>query len=120
MKKKSVLMLIILSILALTLTAAAKAPHITKVSLESMSFMKEKGVTFKFLVEGDFKKSDLKGKVMVDGNTIKLYCNYSGDAAPVVVTCTAFKGTAAKYAGKLGVVTLVGHSFSFTVPARQK
>jgi hypothetical protein len=110
-------MLVILSIMALTFASAFRSPIITQVSLVSVGYLKEKGVTFKFLVDGKIKKADLKGDVKVDGRTIRLHCNYGGDIAPIVIVCTADKATA-KLAGLRGTVTLSGKSFGFTVPAR--
>jgi hypothetical protein len=111
-------MLVILSILAFTFTSAFKSPRVIKVNLISVDFQREKGVTFKFWMDGDLRKSDLKGNVLVKGNSLRLYCNYSGDATPTVVVCTSAKGTAARYAGRLAVVSVAGHSFYFTVPSR--
>jgi hypothetical protein len=110
-------MLVILSILAFGFSSAFSSPAVSSVRLLSVNYMKEKGVTFKFKVDGNFKKSDLRGSVLVAGKTLRLYCNYGGDPAPATVTCTSYKGTA-KYAGSAGVVSLVGRSFYFTVPAR--
>ena len=122
MKKKFIFIFVVLSILALTLTSAftplkTKTPPVLRVSLLSVNFLEEKGVTFKFLVDGDVKKSGLQGKVYVSNKTLRLYCNYSGDATPVTVTCTSAKGTA-KFAGASGIVSVAGHSFYFVVPAR--
>jgi hypothetical protein len=117
LNKKFVSILVVLSTLAFTFTSAFKTPHVTQISLQSVTYLKEKGVTFKFLANGDFKRSDLQGNVVVNGKSIRLYCNYSGDPAPVVVVCTAAKGTA-KLAGNKGIVFIAGRSFLFTVPAR--
>jgi hypothetical protein len=117
MRKKLTFILVILSMLALTITSAFTTPRVTQVSLLSVTFKEEKGVTFRFLMDGDFKKANLKGNVVIDGKTRKLYCNYGGDPAPVVVICTAPGGTA-KSAGRPGVVNVAGRSFYFVVPAR--
>ena len=118
MNKKLIYMLVIVSILAFSLASAFTSARVITVSLQSVNFLREKGVTFKFMVDGDVRKSDIKGNVVVSGQKLALYCNYSGDPAPVTVTCTSAKGTAARFAGKFGVVTVAGHSFGFTVPAR--
>ena len=117
MKIKPIFILIVLSILALTLTSAFTSPRVNKVSLISVRFLEEKGVTFKFRVDGDVRKSDLQGNVLVNGKTLRLYCNYSGDPTPVVVVCTSAKGTA-KFAGNVGIVSIAGHSFYFVIPAK--
>lgn len=118
MNKKLIVILVALSIMAFSFTTAFAKPRVIKVSMLSVAFLHEKGVTFKFLVEGDVRKSDMKGNVKIDGKSLRLYCNYSGDSAPVVVVCTSAKGTAARHAGRFGVVTVAGHAFGFTVPAR--
>ena len=117
MNKKLIRILVVLSILALSVTSAFSSPTVTQVKLLSVNYMNEKGVTFKFLVDGNFRKSKLQGNVTVNGKSIKLYCNYGGDSTPVVVVCTAYKGTA-KFAGHVGVVTVAGRSFRFVIPAR--
>lgn len=117
MNKNFIHVLVILSILAFAFASAFRQPAVTQINLLSVSYLREKGVTFKFLVDGDFKKSDLQGSVLVSGKTLRLYCNYGGDQAPVVVVCTSYKGTA-KHAGNLGIVSLAGRAFYFTVPAR--
>jgi len=117
MFRKLTFILVILSLMAFTITSAFTSPRVTQIRLLSVSFMEEKGVTFKFLVDGNFKKSSLQGSVVVDGKTRKLYCNYGGDPAPAVVTCTAPGGTA-KSAGRPGIINIAGRSFYFIVPAR--
>ena len=117
MNKKLISMLVILSILAFTFATAFTPPKITRISLLSVNFMREKGVTLKFLVDGNFRKSELQGSVTVDGKSLRLYCNYGGDPAPVVVTCTSAKGTA-KFAGGVGLVSIAGRTFRIIVPAR--
>ncbi len=115
--KRLFVILVLLSILTFTVGSAFKSPAITQIQLLSVSFKEEKGVTFKFLVVGDIRRNDLKGNVLVGSKSLKLYCNYSGDLSPAVVTCTSAKGTA-KLAGRYGVVYIAGHTFGFTVPAR--
>ena len=110
--------LVLISILVLVATSAFKAREPLHVSLLSVDFLKEKGVTLKFMVEGDARKSSLKGSIVVAGKTLRLHCNDNGDPTPRVVVCTAQKATAARYAGKPAVVTLAGYSFYFKVPAR--
>jgi len=122
MKKKFIFVFVVLSILALSLTSAftplkTKTPPVLRISLSSVNFLEEKGVTFKFLVDGDVKKSGLQGKVFIGNTVLRLYCNYSGDATPVTVNCTSAKATA-KFAGSVGIVSVAGYSFYFVVPAR--
>jgi hypothetical protein len=116
-KPRFIYIIVILALLAVPLTSAFQKPAVTQIQLLSVSYLKEKGVTFKFMIDGDFKKNDLKGTVNVAEKKFRLYCNYFGDAAPTVVVCTSDKGTA-KYAGKSGYVTIAGRSFWFKVPAR--
>jgi hypothetical protein len=118
LNKKLSLILVIISILAFTFASAFAPARVINISLISTSFLREKGVTFKFLATGDLRKTDFKGSVTVGGQSLKLYCNYSGDPAPTTVTCTSAKGTAARFAGKTGIVFVGGYSFVFTVPAR--
>lgn len=115
--KRLFVILVLLSILTFTVGSAFKSPAITQIQLLSVSFKEEKGVTFKFLVVGDIRRNDLKGNVLVGSKSLKLYCNYSGDLSPAVVTCTSAKGTV-KLAGRYGVVYIARHTFGFTVPAR--
>jgi hypothetical protein len=117
MKTRFLFTVVILALLAVPLTSAFQKPSVTQIQLLSVSYLKEKGVTFKFMINGDFKKNDLKGTVVVSDKKFRLYCNYFGDAAPTVVICTSDKGTA-KYAGKPGYVNIAGRSFWFKVPAR--
>jgi hypothetical protein len=117
MYRKLTFVLVILSMLALLVTSAFTTSRVTNVTLLSVSYLREKGVTFKFLMDGNFKKIDLKGSVFTDGRTIRLYCNYGGDPAPVLVVCTADSGTA-KFAGQPATVSVAGRSFYFVIPAR--
>ena len=117
MSKRIAFSLVILSILAFLFTSAFKpAPRPVDVTLLSVSYKREKGVTFKFLVDGNVRKSDLKGKVYVSNKALRLYCNYAGDPTPTTVTCTSQKATV-KYAGRPAMVVLAGHSYYFVVPA---
>ena len=114
MNKKLISILVILSMLAFLLTSAFSAPRVTSVSLVSVAFREEKGVTFKFRVDG-FKTQDLKGSVVVDGQTLKLRCGHSGDSTDLLV-CISEKATAARFSGHKAVVLLEGYSFWFSIP----
>lgn len=116
MKKNFLFSLAILSILAFLGASAFRSRNVD-IGLESVGYMREKGVTFKFLVSGDVRKNDLKGGVLTGNQRIGLHCNYRGDPTPLVVVCTAAKGTA-KLAGQPAIVSVGGHSFFFTIPAR--
>lgn len=117
MSRKIVFSLIILSILTFLFTSAFTSQRSLNISLQSVAYKREKGVTFKFLVNGDVRKNDLKGNVQISDRRLSLHCNYAGDSTPVVVVCTAQKATA-QFAGQPAVVTVAGHSFYFIIPAR--
>ncbi len=119
MNKKLTLTLVIISILVFTFASAFNTqPSITGVSLLSVKFQKEKGVTLKFLVTGDFHKKDLQGYILVGGKKVGLFCPYNDIPSPAVVTCHAAQGTAARYAGRRGMVYLAGVIFPISIPAR--
>jgi hypothetical protein len=125
MNKKLLYLLLIISVLATTVGAAATpttvsaaAPSaITKVTLLQADFMEEKGMIFKFKVEGTFKENQLKGNLRIGGKDIKLRCRYNKNKA--IAQCTAPGGTAANYAGKYAVVSLSGFYFWVLVPKRK-
>jgi hypothetical protein len=118
MHKKMISFLVILSLMSFMFTSAFKPTPPIQISLTSVQFLKEKGVTFKFQMAGNIKRADLKGSVLVGGKTLRLYCNSkAGIKTNSVVVCTSPAGTA-KYAGSVGVVFLAGRSFIFITPAR--
>ena len=118
MNKKIISMLVVLSLMSFYFTSAFKPAPVQKVTLLSVQFLEEKGVTFKFLMEGQFKKADLKGTVLVSGKELRLYCNAKPETKTSrIVVCTSPAGTA-KYAGTLGIVFLAGRSYIFVTPAR--
>jgi hypothetical protein len=124
MKKNVLFILVILSILASMLgTAAAPMADSAKAKIESVSliqatFMKEKGMIFKFQVVGTFTEKDLKGTLLVKGKSIKLRCRYQTSID--IVQCTAPGGTATSFAGKSAVVSLNGFNFWVQVPAKKE
>jgi riboflavin synthase alpha subunit len=114
MSKKLIFILVLVSLLAAMLTTASAAPvGITKVTLLEAVYLREKGVTFKFRIEGKFNQKRLPGTVTFDGKVANLRCNVNDG----LVVCTAPKATA-KYAGARGYVTLAGFSFPVVIPAR--
>jgi hypothetical protein len=119
MYKKIVLIMMLLSLLTVTVATAAAPAKITSVQLLSIAFKEEKGVMFKFAVQGDVTKTDLRsGTLFVDGKFVKLHCSYNAKAH--YVWCTAPGGTAKSFAGKWGVVSFGGFTFSVTIPAKGK
>jgi hypothetical protein len=119
MYKRLIFILIVISILA-TLFGVAAAPVAKEekksVKLVSVGYYHEKGVVFKFKLTGEFKDSELKGSVSVDGKNIKVYC-VRKEAGPVNAQCVAASSTS-QMAGKEGVIAFAGKSFTFTVPKR--
>jgi hypothetical protein len=83
------------------------------VTLLETIYLKEKGVTFKFLIEGTGNFKKLTGTLNFDGKVGKLHCNVNDN----LVVCTAPKATA-QHAGTYGYVTLAGFSFPVVIPAR--
>ena len=117
MKRKLVLIFLALSILVFFSSSAFITPYL-QVQLLSSGYVKDKGVTFKFLLTGDIHPRDIKGVVVINKKNIKLHCNFPGKGpSSITMTCTAFKGTAAKYSGESGIVILAGQPFWFRVPA---
>lgn len=124
MKKSILFVFVIISILA-SLAGIAAAPmtapaaaKIESVTLVQATFMKEKGMIFKFKVVGTFSEKELKGSLLVQGKSIKLRCRYNKSAD--IVQCTAPGGTSANFSGKSAVVTLNGFGFWVTVPTKEK
>jgi hypothetical protein len=122
MRKSFLFVLVIVSMLvSLGMSAAAPMPapavaKITGVTLLEATFMKEKGMIFKFKATGTFSEKELKGSLTVKGKSIKLRCRYhSGND---IVQCTAPGGTATNFAGKSAVVSLNGFGFWVQVPAK--
>ncbi|MDX9991224.1 MAG: hypothetical protein RBS68_04155 [Anaerolineales bacterium] len=122
MRKSFLFVLVVVSMLAsLALSASAPMPapataKITGVTLVEATFMKEKGMIFKFKVTGTFDEKELKGFLAVKDKNIKLRCRYH--PGNDVVQCTAPGGTATNFAGKSAVVTLNGFGFWVQVPAK--
>jgi hypothetical protein len=114
MRKKLIFILVLVSLLAVFVTTAAAPVGITRVTLVETVYLREKGVTFRFQMEGNASRNLLQGTITFDGITAKLRCknNHNGQ-----VICTAPGGTA-KHAGASGYVTLAGFSFPVVIPAR--
>jgi hypothetical protein len=115
MSKKLVLTMLLVSLLAVIFATAAAPAVVKRMTLVETVFLREKGVTFKFQVEGNFRESDLKGYLVVEGKSLKLRCNYNDGAG--LLNCTAPGGTA-KFAGTSGYITMAGFSFVVYIPAR--
>jgi hypothetical protein len=118
MYKRLVLILALIAVLT-TLVGVAATPVVNvearSVRLLKVGYYGEKGVVFKFQLTGDFKDKELKGSVFVDGKTVKVYCVRKariGGAQCVAASITS------RQAGKMGVITFAGFSFTFIVPAR--
>jgi hypothetical protein len=112
---------LVLTLLAVLFSAFASprpvaASNITGITLVETVYLREKGVTFKFRVSGEFTEREMKGTfTVVGGKTGKLRCNYNDGAGLVV--CTAPPATA-QSAGSTGIATLAGYSFYIIIPAR--
>lgn len=123
MKNKFFVILIILSIFGSLIGSAAaplSAPEkakIERVTLIESTFLKEKGMVFRFKVTGTFTEKDLKGSLLVQGKTIRLRCRYQ--RAMDLVQCTAPGGTSSNFAGKTAVVSLNGFNFWIAVPSKE-
>lgn len=123
MKKKFLFIFVILFLFAAVAgLAAAPMPapttaKIERVSLVEATFMKEKGMIFKFKVTGTFSEKELKGSLLVNGKSIKLRCRHHPKND--IVQCTAPGGTAAKFAGKQAIVSLNGFNFWVSIPAKK-
>lgn len=124
MTKKMLFLLVILSMLAsfsgmaAAPMAAPAAAKIEKVTLVQATFMKEKGMIFKFKVVGTFTEKELKGSLLVKGKSIKLRCRYH--AKNDIVQCTAPGGTSTNFAGKTALVSLNGFTFWVKVPSKKE
>jgi hypothetical protein len=124
MTKKMLFLLVILSMLAsfsgmaAAPMAAPTAAKIEKVTLVQATFMKEKGMIFKFKVVGTFTEKELKGSLLVKGKSIKLRCRHH--AKNDIVQCTAPGGTSTNFAGKTALVSLNGFNFWVKVPAKKE
>lgn len=101
---------------AFTTTPAMTNAGSRSVKLVSMTYMKEKGIVFKFHLNGSFKKEELRGKILVDKDVRTMRCvlNDSG----VDVLCIAQGATAGLHAGKKAYVFFAGFSFLVTLPDR--
>ena len=118
MKNKLILIFLTISIMTFLFASAYQTAPGLRIQLLSTSFIKDKGVTFKFLLEGEIHKRDIKGIIVINKKNVKLHCNFEDKKSPISLTCTAFKGTAAKYSGESGIVILAGQPFWFRVPAQ--
>jgi hypothetical protein len=112
MGKKTLIILMLVSVLAAVFATASVIKNIT---LVETAYLREKGVTFKFRIDGEFRESELRGTLALENKTVKLHCNYNDGAGLLV--CTAPSGTA-KYAGSQGYITLAGFSFQVVIPER--
>ena len=115
MSKKLVLMMLLISMLAALFSTAAAPMTVKRITLVETVYLREKGVTFKFQVEGEVKEKELKGYLVLEGKSLKLRCNYNDGSG--LLNCTAPGGTA-KYAGSSGYISLAGFSFWVSIPAR--
>ena len=116
MRKRFMLTLVLISILAALWGVAAAPEQKRSVSLVETNYYREKGVVFKFKLSGEFKDNELKGSVLVDKKTIKVYCvrTKNGGAQCVAASVTS------RLAGKQGIIKFAGYSFAFIVPARPR
>lgn len=119
MKNRLLSLILLLSILAFFTSSAFTSPLKLHIQLLSTEFLLDKGITFKFYIWGEIHPRDIKGVIVINKKNVKLRCNYKEkETSEAYVTCTAAGGTAAKYAGESGIVTLAGQGFWFRVPAR--
>ncbi len=118
MSKRITLILTLVSLLAFafaTAFAPVAQPQATKsVKLISVVYQREKGIVFRFQVTGAFKKSELTGKILVDGDQRTLFCPRK--EANGFVLCTAQRATAKSHAGKSATVVFAGFSFPVVLP----
>ncbi|MCS6993855.1 MAG: hypothetical protein N2117_03680 [Anaerolineales bacterium] len=106
---------LLIALFGATVTPADAARK--SVALVSVGYYHEKGVVFNFKLTGDFQDSELKGSLKIGKNTIKVYCKRKDDDELVNALCVA-PSTTAQYAGRKGIITFAGASFTVTIPAR--
>jgi hypothetical protein len=106
--------LLLLVVLLASTASPAFAAGGKSASLAAVRFIPGKGVVFIFDLQGEFKKSDLKGSVTIEGHTYPLYCRFN-DAGQA--SCTSIMMN--QYAGKAALILFAGSSFSDTIPAER-
>ena len=108
MKKKTLIVLILISIVALVFGTAASSMGGKRVNLAETRFIEGKGVVFIFEVEG-LTKADLKNSFSSAGS---VDCKFKDDGR---VACTV--QYANQYAGQQIPISLAGYGFYADVPA---
>jgi hypothetical protein len=112
MKKKLVLMLVAISVIAMLVTLAAAPAGQKSVRLLGVHFSKNQ-LMLKFEVAGFTKRTDLHGSITVDKINYPIKCTYND---PKHLTCIAPKMS--KYNGLPARVWVAGFAFYTQVPFR--
>jgi hypothetical protein len=113
MKKKLVLMLVAISVIAMLVTMAAAAPAERKtVRLLGVHFSKNQ-LMLKFDVTGFTKRTDIRGSITVDKINFPIKCSYYDHKH---LTCIA--PAMSKYNGLPARVLVAGFVFYTQVPFR--
>jgi hypothetical protein len=113
MKKKLVLMLVAISVIAMLVTMAAAAPAERKtVRLLGVHFSKNQ-LMLKFDVTGFTKRTDIRGSITVDKTNYPIKCTYDDHKH---LTCIA--PAMSKYNGLPARVWVAGFVFYTQVPFR--
>jgi hypothetical protein len=110
MKRKTLLIVTLLSILAMLFTVAAAPAAKGVFHLVDARFVSGKGFVFVFSVSG--KVGSLKGSVSTSSNSFSLNCVETDGAH---VNCTV-NGALAAYQGKPATVSINGQSFATKLP----
>lgn len=114
MKKKTIFLLTLISILGLAFASAA-APAKTA-SLAGVEFVQGKGLVLTFNVAGKFSPADLKGSLYVYGHkSYPLDCAFKDNQDNTSVACVGGDGLR-EYAGKGALARLAGLGFYITIP----
>jgi len=121
MYKRLIFTLVIISVLT-TLFGVAAAPTANpkkSVTLVSVGYYREKGVVFNFKLTGDFQDKELKGTLTVEGKSIKVYCKRKDSDKSINALCVAASITN-RLAGKQGIITFAGSTFTAIIPKRPR
>jgi len=122
MYKRLLYILVAISILA-TLVGVAATPAAKKkersITLVSVGYYREKGVVFNFKLTGEFKDKELKGTLFVDNKYIRIYCKRKDNDGQINALCVAASITN-RLAGKQGLITFAGSTFTAIIPKRPR